>query len=167
VVDALNQALGPGLASIRDAKSVSLRTGGDPQETYRLIARAESVTLHPDAAARVVVNERSGTVVAGGGVQISSVVVSQGDVRVSVKVENNASQPLIAGGVAPNARSLVVSNTKLSVSEPNDAVATFPNTTVSDLVLGLQKVNVRTREMIAILQAMRAAGALHAEIVVQ
>jgi len=167
VAEALNQALGSGLASIRDAKSVAIRASGDPAETYRLITRAENLTIQPDAPARVVVNERSGTVVAGGGVQISSVVISQGDVKVSVQVEHSASQPLVAGGYAPDARSLLVSNTKLAVSEPHDAVVSFPNTTVNDLVQGLQKVNVRTRAMIAILQAMRAAGALHAEIVVE
>jgi flagellar P-ring protein precursor FlgI len=168
VADALNQALGPGAASIRDAKSVWVRSAGTEQDNYRLISRVEALSIRPDAAAKVVVNERSGTVVAGGGVQISSVVISQGDVKVSVKVENSASQPLVAGGYAPDLRSLVVSNTKLAVAdEPQDAVISFPNTTVSDLVQGLSRVHVRTREMIAILQAMRAAGALHAEIVVQ
>jgi flagellar P-ring protein precursor FlgI len=168
VADALNRALGPGAANIRDAKSVSVRSAGSDLDNYRLISRIENLAIQPDAAARVVVNERSGTVVAGGGVQISSVVIAQGDVKVSVKVENSGSQPNLTGGYAPDVRSLVISNTKLAVSEaPRDAVVRFPSTTVGDLVQGLQRVNVRTREMIAILQAMRTAGALHAEIVVQ
>lgn len=165
VADALNSALGAGRARVEDEKSVRIRADGD---LYRLIARAEAVTVDPDAAARVVVNERSGTVVAGGGVQISSVVISQGDLRVSVTVDNSASQPTLLGGFAPDVRSLVISNTRLAVTEPQrDAVVRFPNTTVGDLVQGLGRLNVRTREMIAILHAMRAAGALHADIVVQ
>ena len=65
-------------------------------------------------------------------------------------------------------RSLIVSNTRLSVTESQrDSVVRFPNTTVADLVQGLARMNVRTREMISILQAMRAAGALHADILVQ
>jgi flagellar P-ring protein precursor FlgI len=168
VADVLNRALGPGSASIRDAKSVAVRSAGGEVANYGLISRVENLTIQPDAAARVVVNERSGTVVAGGGVQISSVVIAQGDVKVSVSVENSASQPFVVGGYAPDVRSLVISNTRLAVSEsPRDAVVRFPSTTVGDLVQGLQRVNVRTREMIAILQAMRTAGALHAEIVVQ
>jgi len=165
VADALNRALGHGAARVQDEKSVRMRADGD---VYRLIARAESVTVDPDAAARVVVNERSGTVVAGGGVQISSVVISQGDLKVSVTVDNTAAQPTVFGGYVPDVRSLVISNTRLEVTEPRrDAVVRFPNTTVADLVEGLARLNVRTREMIAILHAMRAAGALHAEILVQ
>jgi flagellar P-ring protein precursor FlgI len=152
---------------VRDAKAIEI--GADPGgDLYRLLSRIENVTLNPDAAARVVVNERAGTVVAGGGVQISSVVISQGDIKVSVKVENEASQPSEIGGFSPDVRSLVVSNTSLAVTEPShDAVVRFPNTTVADLVTGLARVHVRTREMIAILQAMQAAGALHADIIVQ
>ena len=117
--------------------------------------------------ARVVVNERSGTVVAGGAVSISSVVISQGDVRVSVSTDNQASQPSTYGGNAAGARSLLVTNTKLAVTSENDAVVSFPNTTVADLVEGLNRAHVDTRGLISILQAMKAAGALHADIVVQ
>jgi flagellar P-ring protein precursor FlgI len=169
VADALNQELGSGTASVQDAKSVLIKTDSPGGNTINLIARAASVRVDPDVSARVVVNERSGTVVAGGGVQISSVVISQGDVRVSVSVDNSVSQPSLLGSFAPDGvRSLVVSNTRLSVTEsPRDSVVRFPNTTVADLVQGLARMNVRTREMISILQAMRAAGALHADILVQ
>jgi len=168
VADALNRAIGPGAARVQDSKSVLISTEAAHGDVFRLIARAEAVMVDPDISSRVVVNERSGTVVAGGGVQISSVVISQGDVKVSVSVDNTASQPSLYGGYAPDVRSLIVSNTRLTVTEPRrDAVVRFPNTTVADLVEGLARLNVRTREMIAILHAMRAAGALHAEIVVQ
>jgi flagellar P-ring protein precursor FlgI len=169
VADALNQELGSGTASVQDAKSVLIKTDSPGGNTINLIARAASVRVDPDVSARVVVNERSGTVVAGGGVQISRVVISQGDVRVSVSVDNSVSQPSLLGSFAPDGvRSLVVSNTRLSVTEsPRDSVVRFPNTTVADLVQGLARMNVRTREMISILQAMRAAGALHADILVQ
>ncbi len=122
----------------------------------------------PADLARVVINERSGTVVAGGDVQISSVVISQGDIQVSVTADNEVSQPIVAGGYAPNVRSLIITNTRMSVSTPTrDVVAKFPNTSVSDLVEGLQRVHVDTRGVISVLQAMKAAGSLHAEIIVQ
>lgn len=168
IADALNRTLGTGAARVQDAKSVLVSADAGRGDVFRLMSRVEAVTVDPDVGARVVVNERSGTVVAGGGVQISSVVISQGDVKVSVTVDNTAAQPSLYGGYAPDVRSLIVSNTRLEVTEPGrDAVARFPNTSVADLVEGLARLNVRTREMIAILQALRAAGALHAEIVVQ
>lgn len=168
IAAALNRTLGPGAARVQDAKSVLVAPTAGGGDVFGLMSRIEAVTVDPDAGARVVVNERSGTVVAGGGVQISSVVIAQGDVKVSVSVDNTAAQPGHYGGYAPDVRSLIVSNTRLEVTEPGrDAVVRFPNTSVADLVAGLARLNVRTREMIAILQALRAAGALHAEIVVQ
>lgn len=167
VADGINAAVPDASARVRDAKAIELRAADLGQDPYRALSRIENVVVTPDAAARVVVNERSGTVVAGGGVQISSVVISQGDIKVSVKVENEASQPGVVDGFAPGVRSLVVSNTRVAASEPRDAVVRFPSTTVADLVTGLSRVHVHTREMIAILQAMQAAGALHAEIIVQ
>lgn len=172
VADAINQALGSGVASVRDADAVSIAAQADRARLYRLITRVENVRVNPDAQARVVINERSGTVVAGGGVRISSVVISQGDVRVSVTAENQASQPVYgytygAGGEGGGVRSLIVTNTKLEVAESKDAVVQFPDTTVADLVQGLTRAHVDTRSTIAILQAIKAAGALHADILVQ
>lgn len=167
LADGVNAAAPGAHARVRDAKAIEIGAddGGD---LYRLLSQIENIAIVPDATARVVVNERSGTVVAGGGVQISSVVISQGDIKVSVKVENEASQPSDIGGYSPDVRSLIVSNTRIAVTEPDrDAVVRFPNTTVADLVTGLARVHVHTREMIAILQAMQAAGALHADIIVQ
>lgn len=156
----------PGSAHVRGADAVLIDpAGGDANE---LIAAVEGLTVMPDSVARVVVNERSGTVVAGGGVQISAVAIAQGDIKVTVTTDNQASQPIVYGGFAPGARSLIVTNSKLDVTEqPTDAVVKLPNTTVADLVRALARVKVNTRGMIAILEAIKAAGALHADIIVQ
>ncbi|HEY9219057.1 MAG TPA: flagellar basal body P-ring protein FlgI [Phenylobacterium sp.] len=168
IADGINASLGAGVAAVRDANAVRIDAAAVGGDVYRLVTRIENVAITPDALARVVVNERSGTVVAGGGVQISSVVISQGDIKVAVEVRNDAAQSAYYGGYGLEAPGLVVSNTRLRVQEPRrDAVVHFPNTTVADLVEGLSRVNVNTREMISILQAIKAAGALHADIVVQ
>lgn len=168
VAGGINAALGEGTAQVRGADAVTVdprRAGGD---LFRVIVQIEAVTVTPDNLARVVINERTGTIVAGGGVRISSVVISQGDIRVSVTTDNLASQPEVYGVAGPDVRSLIVTNTKLEVSpQRDDAVATFPSTTVGDLVEGLHRLHVDTRGMIAILQALKAAGALHAEIIIQ
>lgn len=167
IADGLNQTLGRPLARVAGADRVVIGTDG-VADVNRLIARIEGVAIQPDQLARVVINERSGTVVAGGPVQISSVVISQGDIKVSVSTDNQASQPYVVGGFAPGARSLIVTNTKLEVSDAaSDAVVRFPNTTIADLVTALNRAKVNTRSTIAILQAIKAAGALQAEIIVQ
>jgi len=168
VADAINQNLGPGTAQVRSAEAVQIAATG--RDANRLVALVENVSVTPDQVARVVINERSGTVVAGGGVKISSVVIAQGDIKVSVTSDNQA-QPFFFDGLGLDrrgARGLVVTNTKLEVSDTsNDVAVHFPNTTVADLVRGLGQAKVGTRDMIAILQAIKTAGALHAEIVVQ
>lgn len=164
IADGINDAVGADVARPEGADAVSIRATG--ADLYRMIARIENVSISPDISAKVVINERTGTVVAGGGVRISEVVVSQGDIKVSVTIDNQASQPAAYSLSGQGVRSLVVTNTRLDVSG-QDAVARFPNTTVADLVEGLSRVNVNTRGVIAVLQALQAAGALHAEIVVQ
>lgn len=167
IADGLNTALGTGRAFVRGADAVLIQTDG-PATLSALLARIENVAIAPDQPSRVVINERSGTVVAGGNAQISSVVIAQGDIKVAVTVDRQASQPFLYGGYVPGARSLIVTNTRLDVTEAaNDAVVRMPSTTVADLALALSRAKVGTRNMIAVLQAIKAAGALHADIVVQ
>lgn len=150
------------------ADEVRIRYNDVPEALTDFVSTIENLSVEPDRIPRVVINERTGTVVAGGDVTISSVVVSQGDIRVAVTAENTASQPAFISGFASDIRSLVVTNTELSVERgANDVVASFPNTTVADLAQGLARAHVDTRRLISILQAIRTAGALHAEIVVQ
>jgi flagellar P-ring protein FlgI len=169
VADGLNLALGPGTARAKDAETVLIDAGGDPAELTRRIADIESVAVRPDQPARVVINERSGTVVAGGTVQISSVVIAQGDVKVSVDAFHDYVEPVgRGGGGRRGGGGLIVTNSTLDVSEGNgDAVVRLPNTTVADLARALAQAKVDTRGTIEILQAIKAAGALHADIVVQ
>jgi flagellar P-ring protein precursor FlgI len=94
-------------------------------------------------------------------------VISQGDIRVQVSLDDQAPQPQAFSGLMPGRRGLIVTNTKLQVTSRDDAVASFPNTTVGDLVQGLRRVHVDTRGIISILQAMKAEGALHADLIVQ
>lgn len=167
VADNLNIAFAKLHAMAHNADRITIHVE-DNIDPGRLIAEVENVSVHPDQVGRVVINERSGTVVAGGPVQISTVVISQGDIKVAVTTDNQASQPLIVGGFAPNARSLIVTNSKLEVNDTsNDAVVRVPNSTIADLVSALNRAKVSTRTMIAILQAIKAAGALQADIIVQ
>ncbi len=168
IAAAVNSAFGEGAASAVSADEVRIRYAADFASLTSFIAAIENLRVQPDRLPRVVVNERTGTVVAGGDVTISSVVVAQGDIRVTVVAENTASQPEFLSGSLSGVRSLVITNTRLDVDRGgNDTVATFPNTSVADLVQGLSAAHVDTRRIISILQAIRAAGALHAEIVVQ
>ena len=165
VAEGINQALGRRAARVRGADAIVI--AAEAGEVTRLIAAVENVRVTPSELARIVINERTGTVVAGEAVQISSVVISQGDIRVAVTADTQASQPQFYSGLGEGVQSLVVTNTRLDVSTSRDAVVRLPNTSVGDLAEALSRARVDTRGIIAVLQAIRAAGALHAEIIVQ
>lgn len=160
--------LGPGSASVANADRVVIRAQASGRPLAELIASIEAISVRPGRQYRVVVNERTGTVVAGGDVTISPVAIAQGDIKVTVEVRNEGSQPSFVSGFATDVASLVISNTTLDVEEGrNDTSIRFGSTTIGDLVQGLTRLHVDTRRIISILQGLKTAGALHAELVVQ
>ncbi len=171
IAAAVNDRLGGGVASVRNADEVRIAFHGDRAQFAGFMARLEQVAVEPVRIPRVVINERTGTIVAGGDVRISSVVIAQGDLKVTITGERSASQPGFLNGFASdfdNVGSLVVTNSKLTVEDrAHDTVVSFPNTTVADLVQGLSRARVDTRGIISVLQAIKAGGALHAAILVQ
>jgi flagellar P-ring protein FlgI len=168
IASAINGRFGASTATAISADEVKIRFSTRASSLTNFVSDIESVQAIPDVMPRVVINERTGTVVAGGDVRISPVVIAQGDIRVTVRTQNTPSQPSFIAGLAPDVRSLVVSNTDLNVEQGRDDVlVSFGNSSVVDLVQGLSRAKVDTRRMISILQAIKSAGALNAEIVVQ
>lgn len=165
---AINDTFGSPIATALGADEVRIRYRGADEHLTQFVAWIEAVTVQPARTPRVVINERTGTIVAGGDVTISSVVIAQDDIRVTITSDVYASQPAFISGFASDVSSLLVTNTELEVRSGEDTVvASFDNTTIADLVQGLSEANVDTRRTISILQAIKAAGALNAEIVVQ
>lgn len=170
VAAAINNQFGEALAKARDASGIEISVPeAERQSLVSFLARIESVRVEPDRRAKVVVNERTGTVVSGGDVRISRIALSHGDLRVSIAAETSVSQPLIAGfGQAPaGVRTAVVTNSRVDVSESAGTGFVAAGTTVADLVQALARLRTNTRDIISILRAVKAAGALHAELVVQ
>ena len=169
IAEAINRNQGVNTAYVKNADEVVIQYTGDARGLSRFVSQLESLRIVPDRLARIVINERTGTIVAGSDVRISSVVISQGDIKVTVKSDNEASQPGFIGGFGNNGiASLIVTNVDLEVEQgENDTVASFPDTDVGSLVQGLAQARVDTRRIISILQAMKAAGALHADIIIQ
>ncbi|RQQ01089.1 flagellar basal body P-ring protein FlgI [Burkholderia stagnalis] len=164
----INRSLGGGIAQSVDAKTVRIRAPLDGGGLNGYVARIESLVVTPDQRSRIVINERTGTVVAGGDMRIAPITISHGDIKVTVATQYNASQPALIGIAGPEVRSLIVGNSEMFVDEPGQAVAaSFSHGTVGELVQALKASRVSTRDVIAILEAIKAAGALHADIIVQ
>ena len=162
--EAINAAFGATIAKAEDPVSVRIQPpaalASDP---VGLLARVEAVELQPDTTARVVINEKTGTVVLGQDVRVSKVAIAHGSLSVEVHTDFEASQP------APFARrgqTVVVPHRDVTANEEPSKILTLEDgVSVGDVVSALNALGVSARDMIAILQAMHAAGALHAEIV--
>jgi flagellar P-ring protein precursor FlgI len=169
IAASVNNGLSGAFAVATDAATVKITVPeGLRQNLVGFITRVESLNVQPDRRARVVVNERTGTVVAGGDVTISRVTVSHGDLRVSVVTDYLVSQPLLVRATGAGVRTEVVPQTRIGVTESGgEAVQLGVNSTVADLVQALNRIKASPRDMIAILQGIKAAGALRAELIIQ
>lgn len=169
VAAAINVMLGGELALARDASGIEIRVPDARKARLTdFLMAVENVSVTPDRRAKVVINERTGTVVAGGDVRIAPVAVSQGDLKVTIVTDNAVSQPLLVSQPGAGIQTTRVANSRVEVAEQGETgfVAAGDNT-VAELVRSLTRVKTNTRDIISILRAVKAAGALHAELIVQ
>ena len=161
---AINAELGTEAAKVADAGSVVLRVPDQYRQSVPdLIARIEPLNVNVDTAARVVINERTGTVVVGSDVRVGPAAVAHGNLSVRIRTRFDVSQPapMSAGNTT------VVPKTDVNVDEGNaQLVALEAGTTLADVVKALNVLGATPRDIIAIMQALKAAGALRAEIVI-
>lgn len=168
IATAINRQFGSELAEARDAGGIDIRApAGNGAQLVNFLTRIENVQVEPDRRARVVINERTGTVVSGGDVRIARVVISHGDLKISVSSQTIASQPQFVSRTGAGVRTALVTNSDVDVEEQGAAYVAPEHTTVADLVQALARMKTNTRDMISIIRAIKAAGALHAELVIQ
>lgn len=145
-----------------DHRTISLTRPAN-MSTARFIAEIERLTLEPDSPARVVVDERTGTVVIGRDVKISTVAVTHGNLTVRVTETPMVSQPEpLSGG-----QTVVVPRTQIETQQGNGRLAIINGANLHTLVRGLNQIGLKPAGIIAILQAIKTAGALQADLVVQ
>ncbi len=164
VADAVNAAIGAGAASALDATTVRVRAPGDAAARIALASRIESidVALQPPPA-RVIVNARTGTVVIGGEVRILPAAIAHGNLTVRVTETVAVSQPAaLASG-----STVVTPKSTVDASESPARVSLFaPGARLGDIVNAINTLGAAPGDLVAILEALKAAGALLAELVV-
>lgn len=165
IAEAINQKVGPGMAKVEDPGTLILNVpSGYEDNAIGLLADIETLDVKTDQPARIVIDEATGTVVMGENVRISTVAVAQGNLVVKVEETPQVSQP---NPFAPEgAETVVVPRTDVTVSEQgNSKLAVLQEgATLRDLVSGLNALGVGPRDLITILQTIKAAGALQADI---
>ncbi|CAH2030012.1 flagellar basal body P-ring protein FlgI [Trichlorobacter ammonificans] len=164
MVAAINKQFA-GSAASADAGSVVVRIPDEyAARPIDFIAQVENIEVVQDAPARVVVNERTGTIVMGDRVKISGVAISHGNLGLTIKETPKVSQP---NPLARGGETVVVPDTSMKVQEEVRRLTIMPDAnTIGDVVRGLNLLGVTPRDLISILQAIKAAGALQAELVI-
>jgi flagellar P-ring protein FlgI len=166
IAEGLNKAMGEGTARALDGGSIEVKAPSElKNKPVELISKLGEVDVEPGSLARVVLNERTGTIVAGGDVRLSPVAIAQGGITISVKESKEVSQP----GILSRGTTAEVKQTDIETTEQKPPALTYLNgaASLAEVAQALSTFGVTPRELGSILQALKAAGALRAEVIVQ
>lgn len=164
VTDAINAAVGQGVARPMDGSSIRVAAPPNPGDRVAFMSTLENLTLNPGAAsAKVIVNSRTGTVVIGQHVRVSSAAVAHGSLTVTITARPIVSQPpALSGGTT-----VVVPTTDIEVRRENNRMFLFqPGVSLGEIVRAVNQVGAAPGDLVAILEALKQAGALRAELVI-
>ncbi|WP_045612528.1 flagellar basal body P-ring protein FlgI [Vibrio vulnificus] len=164
MADAVNNFLGPQMASAVDATSVRVRAPRDISQRVAFLSAIENLEFDPaDGAAKIIVNSRTGTIVVGKHVRLKPAAVTHGGMTVSIKENLSVSQPNgFSGG-----ETVVVPNSDISVTEEQGKMFKFePGLTLDDLVRAVNQVGAAPSDLMAILQALKQAGAIEGQLII-
>ncbi|MEW5948922.1 MAG: flagellar basal body P-ring protein FlgI [Thermodesulfobacteriota bacterium] len=159
---AINKEMGTAIAEPIDADAVKVTVPESlSEDVVKLMARLEMVDVRPDIAARVVLNEKTGTVVMGENVRVSRVAIAHGNLSIQIKERKIVSQPLpLAKG-----ETIVTPESEVAVKEEAEKLLLLEEgASIGEVIKALNAIGVTPRDLIVILQSLRAAGALQADL---
>ncbi len=164
IVEAINSKFGENTALASDAAQVNIKVPSDRQkDLVGFLAELESVEVQIDNSAKVVLNEKTGTIVAGSNVKIQPVTISQGSLNLSIRSFPIISQP----GALSNGKTVVFNNlVPYATQDSSKAIAIQGASNVQEVTAALNSLKVPPKDIIAIFQALKEAGALVAELII-
>ncbi|OIO05083.1 MAG: flagellar biosynthesis protein FlgA [Desulfovibrionaceae bacterium CG1_02_65_16] len=161
VVRRINGAVGGSYAKAVDASTIQMNVPAKFQNNLvPLMASLENLDVSPDSRARVVVDEKTGTVVLGGSVRLTKVAVAHGNLQIVVAETPQVSQP----GPFSQGQTVTTPQTNVKVKEQNNRLLLMEGATLQELVDGLNSVGATPRDLISILRTLKTAGSLHADL---
>lgn len=164
MVELINRTIGPGTAKAIDAASVRVNSPTDSGQKVSFVAFLEELVIAPgEAAAKVIINSRTGTVVINSHVRVSPAAVSHGNLVVTISEKAEVSQP----GAFSQGQTAVVPQSDVTVAEDASRMFLFsPGATLDEVVRAVNEVGAAPSDLVAILEALKEAGALRAELLV-
>jgi flagellar P-ring protein precursor FlgI len=165
VAQRINTEMGAGSAWPLDAISVEVRAPQDPAQRVTYLSMIENLEFTPaEAPARVIINSRTGTVVIGANVRVSPAAVSHGSLVVTISEDFNVSQP---GPFSPQGQTVVTPDSNIEISEDGGHMFLFnPDVSLDSIVRAVNEVGAAPGDLVAILEALKQSGSLHAELIV-
>ena len=174
IVEEINKLFGPGVSRALDHTSISVNAPKDPSQKVSFMSLLENIDVKPASpVARVVINARTGTVVIGGDVRVTPAAVSHGSL--TVKVQENTTTTPGQTTTTQNANTTVTNTTDPVTNEDTEITAGAENvsafvfdagTTLSDIVDAINAIGTNSADLVAILEALREAGALRAQMII-
>ena len=164
LADAVNNFLGPQMASAVDATSVKVRAPREISQRVAFLSAIENIEFDPaEGSAKIIVNSRTGTIVVGKHVRLRAAAVTHGGMTVAIKENLNVSQPnAFSGG-----QTVVVPDSDIEVTEADGKMFKFePGLTLDDLVRAVNEVGAAPSDLMAILQALKQAGAIEGQLII-
>lgn len=164
LTDAINHTLGKGTARSMDASSIKVNAPRDPSQRVPFLSLVENLELNPgEAAAKIVVNSRSGTIVIGQNVRVSPAAVTHGNLSVTISANTEVSQP----NAFSDGETVITPNFDVEITEDDSRMFVFnPGVSLDEIVRAVNQVGAAPGDLVAILEALKQAGALRAELVV-
>ncbi len=164
IADAINTAIGMGTAQPVDASSVRVNAPRSRAQRVIFVSLLENLTLEPGtASARVIINSRTGTVVIGQHVRVTAAAVAHGSLTVTITERQQVSQP----GALSNGSTVVVPTSEIQVEQDKSRMFLFePGVSLNEIVRAVNQVGAAPGDLVAILEALKEAGALRAELIV-
>ncbi|WP_333913803.1 flagellar basal body P-ring protein FlgI [Vibrio coralliirubri] len=164
LADAVNNFLGPQMASAVDATSVKVRAPREISQRVAFLSAVENIEFDPaEGSAKIIVNSRTGTIVVGKHVRLRAAAVTHGGMTVAIKENLNVSQPnAFSGG-----QTVVVPDSDIEITEGDGKMFKFePGLTLDDLVRAVNEVGAAPSDLMAILQALKQAGAIEGQLII-
>lgn len=164
MADSINNFLGPQMATAMDATSVRVRAPRELSQRVAFLSAVENLEFNPaDGVAKIIVNSRTGTIVVGQHVRLKPAAVTHGGMTVSIKENWNVSQP----NALSNGQTAVVPDSEIDVEEQTGKMFKFdPGLTLDDLVRAVNEVGTAPSDLMAILQALKQAGAIEGQLII-
>tara|TARA_R110002050_G_scaffold268113_1_gene409995 strand:- start:47919 stop:49013 length:1095 start_codon:yes stop_codon:yes gene_type:complete len=164
LTDSINHTLGRGTAHSIDASSINVNAPRDPSQRVPFLSLIENLELNPgEAAAKIVVNSRTGTIVIGQHVRVSPAAVTHGNLSVTISANTEVSQP----NAFSNGETVTTPNFDIAVTAEDSRMFLFNSgVSLEDIVKAVNQVGAAPGDLVAILEALKQAGALRAELVI-